>query len=956
MVGTLIGRGGELQRLRMFPSGLRDGEPRIALVSGEAGVGKSRLVTAAVDAWRDSGVQVLVGNALDLPTAGPPYAAIITALRDGPSRVVADALDTLTGAVPRPRGQLFGLLADVVTRLATRTPTVFVVEDLHWADGATRDVLLYLLAAVRSGRWGLVGTYRDTEVRTRPGLRDLVEQLGRAPDTERVGLEPLERRDVGRLMEQLTGTPPDPGTRDRIHRRSDGVPLLVEELVDADARGVIGVPPHLRDVFLARLDDVSDAAVEVIRLAAVAGHCSEETLAAAAARDPGSMTVVLEEAVDTGCLVVTRDGYGFRHELLREAVYDALVPARRRELHLALARTLTADPAADPGVVSRHWYEAGEFQRAGERALAAAAAADRVHAHGAALAGLERVLGVWDHLPATTREAAGGRGSVLARAAQAAFLAGQSPRAIVLAGEATEHADPADRAGRLERLARYHWSVGNGTEAEETYRRAMEELSPETPPAIRVQVLSGYVWLLGVTNRHEVARPIADAALDAARESGAPLDRCRALLARGACLADLEAAHAVAEESGDLAAELEADDEIALANVLLYNTALSMGDDTRALEAAHEGGELARQRNMEGGYRLVFVANEASLLIDHGRWDEAQDLLTEVDGVQEESLAGQFVLAQRMRLTAARGDAETVLAEAERILEVGSGAPQQPFPRVHVLLAGAEQLLWSGQPQDAMAMVGTAEDLIPRDAHWPELGAAINATAARASADLAQAAREAGSTHDVDRLAGDVAQRLSTIQADDHADEASSSGDRARVAAHAALATAELARLRGTRDPTSWEAAIRAWMALDRPYETAYARWRRAEVLLQDRSGRGEARQLLDEALTTAEALGAVPLATAVRTLAARARLRVGDEEPTPDAADAAARDIGLTPREHEVLRLVALGRTNAEVGATLHISPRTVGVHVSRLLRKLGASRRTEAAELARRKGLLDA
>jgi DNA-binding CsgD family transcriptional regulator len=176
--------------------------------------------------------------------------------------------------------------------------------------------------------------------------------------------------------------------------------------------------------------------------------------------------------------------------------------------------------------------------------------------------------------------------------------------------------------------------------------------------------------------------------------------------------------------------------------------------------------------------------------------------------------------------------------------------------------------------------------------------------------------------------------------------------DHPRLRAFVATIAAELSRWNGRRDPTPWRAAVAAWDEVLDPYRAAYCRWRMAHAVLGTRAGRREATRELAAAHQTAVRLAAQPLVAAIENLAGAARIRL--DGAGSDAAAAVAAELGFTQRELEILPLLAAGRTNAEIAGALVISPRTVGVHVSRILQKLGATRRTEAADIARRCGLI--
>ncbi len=205
-------------------------------------------------------------------------------------------------------------------------------------------------------------------------------------------------------MHALTGRPASPLKAREIAGRSDGIPLLVEELVAAEDSGRVGVPPHLRDLYLSRVDALSAVAAAIVKASAVAGSgVLGDTVVAVSGVAQEGVTAAVEEAVAAGCLVTDGSEYGFRHELLREAVYESLVPSRRRALHEALARTLAETGGGNAATVARHWLEGAHPSEAAACSITAAEEAERLHAPGAAHAHFERVLELWNELPASER-------------------------------------------------------------------------------------------------------------------------------------------------------------------------------------------------------------------------------------------------------------------------------------------------------------------------------------------------------------------------------------------------------------------------------------------------------------------------------------------------------------------------------------------------------------------------
>ncbi len=340
---------------------------------------------------------------------------------------------------------------------------------------------------------------------------------------------------------------------------------------------------------------------------------------------------------------------------------------------------------------------------------------------------------------------------------------------------------------------------------------------------------------------------------------------------------------------------------------------------------------------MDKLYAPVLSYLLAELLLDLGRWDEAEQILDD-DAGGDAGMAAMFRQAYRARLAAGRGQRAAVTRAVDREAALSANIPQQALWRSIALCARAEAYLWSGEAENASAYANEAgavtEDPISTAEAW--------ALQAQAGADLAADARKyhgpaSPAPEDLERVALDW-------PGEPHL----------RIRALRATVVAELSRWDGRRDPVPWRSALAAWEdALD-PYRVAYCRWRLAHELLSTRSGRGEAARELDAAQQTAALLGAVPLMNAIVKQATSARIRLSHAQ-TPPGPGVVATELGLTPRELEILPFLTAGRTNAEIADHFVISPRTVDVHVSRIIRKLGATRRTEAADIARRRGLVD-
>ncbi|HUH07727.1 MAG TPA: response regulator transcription factor, partial [Egibacteraceae bacterium] len=593
---------------------------------------------------------------------------------------------------------------------------------------------------------------------------------------------------------------------------------------------------------------------------------------------------------------------------------------------------------AEQATLARHWDAGGRADPAALAHLAAAEAAERVHAPVAAHAHWQRVLALWDLVSDPVRADLGDRGARLAQAAETAYLAGDFSQAVDNAeeGVAATRDDPAARAVRLERLARYRWVARDGPGADAAYQEAVRTMPPDAPDAIRAQILAGYAWVLTMSFRSEQARPMAEEALEAANRSGDDLARCRALLAWG-----YERDPDALAEACDLAIALDAGDEAARGWLALDLTLRARGLAGQRLDVLDKGMAYAESLGLERSYRKLLSVYRAEALFDLGRWDEAGDVLDRLRAEEPQGMLAYFSTAQRVRLAAGRGRVEQAHREAEHVVRLGTDIPQQPFPAEVAQVAAAEAHLWDDRPDLALDVIGRLFASPVRDAATAAEGVA---TGVRAAADLCEQAAFAGDRGAADAARAGIPDLLARLPDD----------DQPRLRAWAATAAAEASRAQAGSDPDPWRAAVAAWDEAEGPYPGAYARWRLARALLASRSGRREAAEALSQALEVAARVGAPPLAHGIEKLAAGARLRLRSSAvDEPDEA-AAARAVGLTPREFEILPLLAAGRTNREIADALFISPRTVGVHVSRVLHKLEISRRAEVAETARRRGLI--
>ena len=992
----LVGRADELAGLLRDLDAARAGRARAVLLAGEAGIGKSRLATALGRAAAGAGAQVVVGRCLDAGGAALPYlpfSEVLDALaRAGTAlRPVLHGLLPGAAEAPRPatgdgdsgRLQVFDAVAGAVRDAAAAAPLLVVLEDLHWADRSTRELLAFLLARLGSQRLLVLGTYRSDDLHRRHPLRSSLAELVRLPAVRRVELGPLTPDAVLALVRARAATGGvDEATLRRIAARSEGNAFYAEELV---AAGSDGLPGGLADVLLTRLDRLGGPAREVLRVASLAERSiPHDLLRDASELSAAELEAGLREAVSHHLLVPDpapgAESYAFRHALLREAVHDDLLPAERVRLHARLT-ALLAGREDDPGVaaaLARHALAAHDLPRALAASVRAAEEAHRRHGPAEMLAHAERALELWSAVEDPERLTGVSESALTREAAWAASASGDPERGIALGARAVRVADLGeDPHARAETRRHYAMRLlDSGARVDAAVAAATEavELLAGGPPGTEP------AWAHAVLARAHLNADHAEPAWSHARASLAVARAVHdtAPPAEGsAAYRDLSAVCADALITLAFCARMEGDpqaarDRLAGASSLaaasgnrvvelrtVWNRGVSFIEDGLLDAAADELAEGARRAAAYGlpwgGYGLEFRIAQVRVDVQRGEWDAAVRTAADVDPTLPLRVTGQLAVAGAL-VGVARGD----LDGAEELLSVLATEP--PVHDQAALLqgvVGAEAARWRGDAALAVDRVATALGVLRAEYphHLGEL--ALCALGAAARADLAEAARTAGDPAGAEAHAGAAAGL---------ADEAARTAERGLPRGTAvgpegrawlARARAEAARAHGEAAPQVWDAVVETFAGYGDGYRAAEARWRRAEALLgrAHRGGPGTdgeadrraAAEDLAVAATGADRLGARPLAEAVAAL----RLRAGDGGPRP-APPSGAGGSPLTPREHAVLELVAHGLTNRAVGERLFISEKTVSVHLSRAMAKLGASGRAEAVALAHSRGLL--
>ncbi len=940
---VLVGREADLAALRDALKRTRSAEPSTVLVGGEAGVGKTRLVEEFASTAVDDGAQVLTGHSLELGEEGLPYAPFAGALRelvrrDGPAvfegrehdfvRLLPELGPPESGGDAR-RGHLFESVAALLGRLSAARPLVLVLEDLHWADRSTRDLIGFLVRSARLPRVLILGTYRTDELHRGHPLRPFLAELDRVRGVQRRELDRLDRDGTAELLTHLLGVEPEPGAVDTINDRAQGIPFFIEQFAaSGDECG--DIPDNLRDLLLSRVDQLSEPAQRVLRVAAVGGtRFGHDLLTRVAGVAEAELESALRAVVAAQLIVVdAAGGYEFRHALVREAVHDDLLPGEHARLHARYAEAVEAEPhlvtvGRAPAEIAHHWHAAHDHPRALVAARRAADDAGRRYAYGEQARLLDRVLELWELVPDAEERLGSRHLDLLEEAALVAIDAGEIMRALSLTRNALTdldaEAEPLRAARLLVRRGKLLQNAGKSDGAAES-REAYRLLQSAPPGVERVSLLADVAYALLAVDEEEAGRVVREA-LEAADAVGDVPTQVAATITAGRVCAGRMPAEESLPMLYDAADRARATDDwpnLARAMVNVSDTLFELGRYAESAEAAAEGVPHADRVGVSRTTGVFLLANYAEALMALGRWDEADARLAEAARLDPPGTLALPALRLRARLRLARGHdgADQLVTRAVAFLgKPYLHAENRLFLgelRIHAALRAADDAALR-----AAARAALAEPEVPLRPRygWPLLTAAATAAARLGDDDLRTA--------------------VTTVAA---ATPAERPVDRAHAAQVAAI-------LR--HDAGCWRDAVAEWRTDGQRYPLAVALLGFAGAAA-GAGNRSAAAEAIEEAAEIAGALGAHPLTEEAATLAHRLGLRSRPQSP-PTGTEI------LTAREREVLRLVAEGHSNTRIAERLYISPKTASVHVSRIIAKLEVGNRVEAAAVAHRLGLLD-
>jgi DNA-binding CsgD family transcriptional regulator len=935
-----VGRVLELWELERALAATREGSGTTVLIAGEPGIGKTRLASELAIRARAAGFAALLGRSIDLVGTELPYQPFVEALRPlGGLRQEHDR-------AARSQLQVFEETRALLAKRAAADPVLLVLEDLHWADTSTLDLVAFLAHNVEDMPVLLVATFRADELASAERVRRLADGVRRSGSALALDLGPLEKGDLTTLLAARTGGVPSTTLTNAIIARSEGNPFFAEELLAASGERAGELPQGLRDALLRRVSGLDDETQGLLRLAAAAGRDVGYPLLRGAATLPERrVRESLRRAVEHGVLVADQEAgtFRFRHALLAEAIYATILPGEREELHAKLADELARSGAASPSELAPHWEAAGRSTEAFAASVEAARQAEAVFGLAEAHSHLERALRLWDEVPDAGELAGLDLAGLCAWTAKLADHVGAAARAVELARRAIDLVDAQDphRAVRMYvDFGEYLSDTGSNKASLAALEHAVELAQAEPPSPERAYALGTLAGLLMVAGRHSESLPICEQALALARRVGAREAEIRALTVRGCDLAYLGRAE---EGLADFRQAIRLADDVG-DHLGLERAYLNLTDVLTMLGRLRESARLGQTgldvTRRYGIYSPLLVSNQIETLLAIGRWDEAERLsAAAVRGIT--SNFPDAVLIFRAGVEIGRGDFASAHAHLEAALAtLGDDRAQGMYDAYVVELA-----LWERRWADADETVRNALALA-RVAAVAEFRVWFCARGIRAHAELTALAR-AGRDDDAVRHWLARARKLITV-ARRAAEEAS--GVTPNAGGWLALAEAEYERTRGAATPESWSEAAAMWDRLERPPLAAYCRWREAEALVAAGASRTEAGEPLRAAYAVADRLDASPLRRELELLAERARLDLTPDAARSDEDGLLEKTLGLTPREAEVLTLVARGYTNREIAAALVISVKTAGVHVSHILSKLGAANRLEAAAIAHR------
>ncbi|MFC5261092.1 AAA family ATPase [Kribbella qitaiheensis] len=975
----LAGRIEELGALRTAAQRAGTGRPCAVLVHGEAGVGKTRLAATLCDELKADGVTTLWGRCVRFGSVDSPYVPLISALEgwvesadpDDREQVLAavpaagDLLPSLGAHVSGSPVRLLAVADSLVMAIAARRPTALVVDDVQWADLASRDALAYLVAGFRTQRLVILATFRDEELGPGHPMHGWLADLRRLPAVTDLRLNRLTRDETEQQLTMLLGGSPQLGLVDDVVQRSDGNPylseLLVHGLTVADERLPANLPDELSGALLAAWHRLPPVPREVMRILAVAGRpTSIEALTEVSAGrgiGPEALTTSLAEATNTGISV----SHGtelcwFRHPLLAEVLYATFVPGEAAPVHAAWAKALESrsaeglDELRRLGDLALHYAGAHALPSCLDASLRAADLAKNLRSPREEAMHLLRASKYW-RLVHDGDSSVAAEIDLLERVARANDLFGDSEAGFQawtrLCELVDEHADPLRASRLVRRWADSAWVTGRGATLPVVEGKHAVELSRPYPDSEEyAEALAVLSWREAWNNQLEPARADAEEAVRAAEHARST----EALSLAYSSRANAFQRDARSGQDTDKAVRWAGltDDPVLIWRTLVtrMNYLIQRG---RVAECAALGAEFLPFALHRG---LIPIAASAAGVLAHdlltlGRLPECEQAIREGLSLPAAPAASAMVRFGATALSVRRGDLQAAHLHMRRAKELVPGAEE--IVGIFASATLAEYLVASGQAGQALDLLSrtlVVQLADPRDADEMLMWGA------RAAADLAESARDKRDDEQVRRVLATFEDFVALRESAPPAPFEVLVKDDLVQPAMKAMFVAESARCKA-ETPTSslWQEVVDRCDAAGLEGEKASASWRLAQALLNEGASRATVAAPLRSAHSYAAEMGAIPLQQQVETLAGLCRIPL--REPVALAETGSSGPwVSLTKREREVLSHLVAGRTYPEIAAALFISEKTVSTHVSNLLHKTGTSSRQEVSALALRLG----
>lgn len=948
---SVVGRAEDLARVATVLDRAHAAQPGSVLVLGEAGVGKTALLRAATRLADARGFATAVGSCADgaAGTSFAPFRAALRALAGayGEAELTslvasAPALTALLPPALRPQdaaadhsldaGPLYDAVLELVARLAGVRPLFFALDDLHWADRSSLELLSFLVRNLAAERVVLFGTARGEDVLLDDPAGRMLLECARVHEATRVDLRGLDAAALGDLVASV-GADLDSDGVVVLHTRTGGNPFYALELLEAGAVHTSALPRSVTDTIALRLAALSPSDVEVVRAASVVPTSEASLIAIALDRDEQHVEASLRAAVSAGVLATdtTTGTVSFRHAIVREAVYGGMLTSERRRLHESVARVLEDRADTDASVLAHHYSAANRPADALRTSLAAARAAAGAYGSADALAHYMRAVDLWNVVPRAARPEGATLDDVLEDAMICALNVGAVEEGAEIGGRLLASLDPAREPERwallAARQAELRWELNDAVAAEALLDRADEYLreQPHGIAHVRVAERRSFHAIMRGDRREggDLARDALALARRVADDEAIVVALNRVALAATA-LGERDG-QALLHEAFDAAWQARLPHEATRAAInmlLLLHTGCRL-DDARA--AGERVLAAAAELSIGPTARSVLAALYARALVDAGDWSRADELLSEIR-LPNAQRYRTYVAIAIAEFAAARGDAEL----AQRMLA------ETRFDLVFVLAIRracleAELALTAGEPHVARSIA---------DEHIPLAELVLDASYARLATCALRALGD-GDVAAADSYADGVRRRGLVLHE-------MPAGPPADHRAWALAAVAERARVARQPAADCWAAAVGAFDDAGLVVRRAWAQTQQAAAMLSEGDDRSAVAALVADAHAVALRLGADPVRDAAEELVRRARLDVRG------IARQASGDLGLTEREAEVLKLVATGSSNREIADALFISTKTASVHVSNILRKVGATTRGEAAAIAHHAGLV--